>query len=413
MKKVAQNGFVGLALTVIVALVLVAAVGAITIVVLSSSVTTADVSAERDEGVAEAGLADAVERLRWGWLRPAEGETVQASVSGWPTSAYALEVRGLRATELASLLVARGWHPYVPMEAVRGYEISVTATGGAGRRRLAATVVAQPDALGRGLQARRDVRVSGPLTLCGCGLYAGGDVSGREAVTLTSPPASPAWPDVAPVLPDLACGGLWPQAGVHARGSIFVEGREEHGSGDAIAGDSDEHDGVVPPLELVAGPGAAALAGVRSHAVVCELGPDDTFDLGVLPASAPHRGAREPTPWGGLIIVVQRAAEDGPIVVGGSRPDPPIACPVTVVVCGDCLLGAVGGSVASEVSFAGALVVTGTLTVAGPARVAGSVAARRVTVEAPFTILATEVSSCAGQDYAPGASNFHIATWTE
>ena len=123
-----------------------------------------------------------------------------------------------------------------------------------------------------------------PTLLRGCGMYAGGDVSGREWVTLVPPPATPRGAPVA----DLAYGGLYPQAGVHADGRIFASGVEEHAAAGAPGVDSDADSGAPPPADLVAAPGPALVGALAAHASdpLAALGPAG-LDLALLDRAAP------------------------------------------------------------------------------------------------------------------------------
>jgi len=206
-------------------------------------------------------------------------------------------------------------------------------------------------------------------------------VSGREHVTLTSPPANGALG----AAPDLAYAGLYDQAAVHARGRIYARGQEEHDAGLAPAGDSDLDAGLVPPVELVAGPGPAAIGDLAAHAsdVTAALAADG-LDLSLLDPAAPAAVAAPILPAGGRIYVVGTSGA-GPTPVFGARPPAPGACRVTVIVLGDCLV--TGGPLGDRpAALTGSLIVAGTLTVNAPLEVTGSLSAGRVVVRAPLAV---------------------------
>ena len=145
-------------------------------------------------------------------------------------------------------------------------------------------VLSTPDGLPRGLVVGADASFMGPASLRGCGLYSGGDVRGRQWVTLTAPTPAPS----AAATSDLAYGGLYSQAGVHAAGRIFSDGVEEHAGADAPAADSDADSGVAPPADLVAAPRLVVVGDLAAHASepFAALGPSG-LDLALLDHAGP------------------------------------------------------------------------------------------------------------------------------
>jgi hypothetical protein len=289
---------------------------------------------------------------------------------------------------------------------VRAVRVDVTGRWGPARRTVHSFALSTPDALPRGLVVHGDVVLQSSTALQECGLYAGGDVSGREHVVLTSPPDTP---PATEGVSDLAWGGLYLEAGVHARGTIWQSGAEEHQAGDAPAVDSDTHTGVLPPAGLVAEPSPALLAALITHSSDPRAARGaDGVDLALLDQSAPPLVGDPQLPAAGRIYVVSDDQATA-VVLFGARPSVPQACPMTLVVLGDCTTSA-GAAGESPPRFAGALVVTGTLLVEAPLLVDGGVYAARLVVHAPLAVVREPTTA---RDVAPGASYIHSGSCTQ
>ena len=74
--------------------------------------------------------------------------------------------------------------------AVAACRIDSTGVWGPARRVVHVVVLSTPDGLPRGLVVGGAATIEAPTQLRGCGLYAGGDVSGREWVTLVAADAA-------------------------------------------------------------------------------------------------------------------------------------------------------------------------------------------------------------------------------
>jgi type II secretory pathway pseudopilin PulG len=376
-----EPGFVLPAVLVVSALVLTAAAGCLAVALSSVTIARADAEGAAARAAARAGSADLLEAMRWGWVRvPEAGETVEWSES--------VGDRRVSATVDPEPSVDPAWMPagsFVGAAVSRAVSVSLRASCGDACATSSSIVVDTGDGLPRGLVVAGDVDLQAPLQLTGCGLEAGGDVSGREWVTLMSPPASLA------CLPDLAYGGLQATAAVHAAGSIFIAGHEEHDDGAGIEGDGDRHTGVPAPSSIVAGPVAATVASLVAHA---QQTPSPVALEAISPVAAVSPPEATTLPGRGRLVTVRPTA--GPCLLHGERPPPPAACPVTVVVTGDAVVDA-------PTALTGVLVVEGRLEVRAPLRVRGSVFATALDVVAPISVEAVPVT---GQDSAPGVSEF-------
>jgi hypothetical protein len=400
-------GFALGAALLIAAIALLATATLVAAALSSTAISADDAASARAADVADAGVADALERLRWGWLR--------LDPSSWPAAialtefgggSYSVALEALSGDDLRPRL-----DPSSPVSAgdpgVIACRVDSTGVWGQTRRVVHVVVLSTPDGLPRGLVVGDDATVAAPTILRGCGLYAGGDVSGREWVTPEAPVASQ--PVAAPPpVPDLAYGGLYAQAGVHAGGHIFARGLEEHSAGGAPAADSDADSGDPPPAALVAPPGPAVVGGLAAHASdpTAALGPSG-LDLRLLERSGPAVLGAPALPVDGRIYVVDAGV--AALALYGDRPFVPQACPATVVVLGDCVAcgGPEGGALPT---LGGALIVTGTLTVEAPLCVEGSLYARRLIVHAPLTV---SFSAASGSAAAPGSANVRAASWRE
>ncbi len=386
------QGFALLAALLITAIALLATASLVALALSSSSISADDVASARAADLARTGVADALQRLRWGWARagaaalPASFGPVVSAGGSYTVTIQALSAADPRPPLDAACAVA----PTDPgMAACR---IAATGAWGQARRTVSVTALSSPDALPRGLVVGADAVLQATTRLQGCGLYAGADVSGREWAT-----PSPG--------PDLAYGGLYQQNAVHAVGHIFSSGVEEHATAGAPAADTDADGGVVPPAGLVAPLSAASLGALACHSADpgVALGPPG-LDLTLLDRTAPAASGGAAAPVDGDIYVL--AGGDSALHLCGDRPAAPQACPVTIVVLGDCVVG--DGPAGPATALEGALVVTGALTVSGPLSVAGGLYAGRLVVRAPLTV---DASGLAGATVAPGRATVRDVWW--
>ena len=393
-----EQGFALLAALLIAAIGLLATGALVATALSSASIAADDCATARASDAAAAGVADALQRLRWGWLTPV-ASSLPASFGPLNLlgAAYSVTIAPLSAADLVPRFDdSSPIGPEAPGVAV--CRIDAVGVWGRARRTVHVVALSTPDALPRGLVVGATATARAPLELTGCGLYAGGDVDGREWITLSTPAGPTGDPMSAP---DLAYGGLFPAAGVHAIGHITAGGADEHASGVAPAVDTDTDTGTPPPPELVAAPGPATLGGLSAHAsdpVAALQGA--TLDLGLLDRSAPPPAAPALLPAGGRIYLLDLPS--GPLAVTGERPAPPAACPVTIVVVGDATIDGAAGA-----ALTGALVVTGTLTVRAPLRVDGGLYAGALVVDAPLTLRFT------GAESAPGSADLRDVSWRQ
>lgn len=394
-----EQGFALLAALLIAAIALLATAALVAAALSSGAISADDATAARAADAAAAGVADALQRLRWGWLTP-NAPSLPATFGPLDLSGaeYTVTVAPLSAADPAPRLDASSpVDPAAP--GVTACRIDCTGACGWARRVVHVVALCTPDGLPRGLVVRSAATLRAPVDLSGCGLYAGADVDGRDWVVVRAPDASapPAQP------PDLAYGGLYPAAGVHAAGRILVAGADEHASAGAPPADTDTDTGVAPPADLVAAPGPALLAGLSDHAsdpVAALVG--SVVDLQLLDRASPSTISPTGLAAAGRIYVLD--ASGGPLAIVGERPAPPQACPMTVVVLGDC---AIGGPEGAAAAFTGVLLVTGTLTVRSPLHVDGSLYAGDLVVDAPLTLRFT------GTEGAPGGLNVRDVSWRE
>lgn len=386
------QGFALLAALLIAAIALLATASLLAVALSTTAISADDASSTRAADAARAGVADALERLRWGWLRADSAALPESFGSvAFAGGSYSVTIAPLSAADPSPRLDASS--PISAADpAVAVCRIDATGVWGQARHVVHVTALSTPDGLPRGLVVGADATLQAATQLQGCGLYAGGEVRGREWVTLTN--------EV-----DLAYGGLYPRTGVHAAAGIFADGVEEHTVADAPAADSDADQGVPPPAGLVEAPTPAILGALASHASdpVAAVGPFG-LDLAMLDRVAPGPLGEPSLPAGGRVYVV--AAGSGTLNLFGARPGVPQACPVTVVVLGDCIAGA-GPSGGAATALDGALVVTGTLTVSAPLEVQGGLYARRLVVCAPLTVGFSDSSDAA----TPGRANVRDVSW--
>ncbi len=384
-----ERGFALLAALLIAGIALVATAALVAAALSSASIAADDDAAVRAADAADAGVTDALQRLRWGWLSPA-ASSLPATFGplGLSGATYTVTVAPLSAADLLPRIDASS--PVDPAAAgAAACRIDSVGVWGSARQTVHVVALSTADALPRGLVVGAGATLRAPLELTGCGLYAGGDVDGREWVTLNAPGGSPVV-GAAPA-PDLAYGGVYPAAGVHAAGQIVAGGVDEHASAGAPAADTDADTGAPPPADLVAAPGPAVLAALATHASDPSAALHGaTLDLSLLDRSSPPRVGSTSLAAGGRIYMLD--ASNGPLTLSGERLAPPQACPLTVVVLGDCVVDG-----AAELT--GELVVTGTLTVRAPLCVDGGLYAGALAVDAGLTLRFT------GAEGAPGGTN--------
>ncbi len=395
-----EQGFALLAALLVASIAALATATLVAVTLSAAAIAADDGAAGRADDAARTGVTDALERLRWGWLT-ADAASLPARYGpvACDGGSYSVVVSSPASDDLLPQLgPAAALGAADPGVAV--CRIDATGVCGQASRTIRAMALITPDGLPRGLVVAGDARLGASVELTGCGLYAGCDVDGREQVSCgaggaLAPPA------------DLAYDGLWPLAGVHAGGHIVVAGAEEHapGAGPAPVADTDADTGVVPPTALVAPPTAVTIADWRSHATdpggALGAGGLDLGQRGTM--APPPAGAGPASPYGGLVYVVSAPQAAAGLALWGRRADAPAACPVTLVVLGDCTVTA--SLAAAQAAFTGALVVTGTLTVGAPLRVVGGVYAGRLVVRAPLQV------TFPGAPDAPGARVVRVVSW--
>jgi hypothetical protein len=386
------QGFALLAALLIASIALLATASLVALALSSTSISADDASSARASDLARTGVADALQRLRWGWARigaaslPASFGPIASAGGSYTVAITTLSASDPRPPLDAACAVA----PTDPGIVV--CRIEATGAWGQARRSVVVTALSSPDALPRGLVVGADAVLMAATRLQGCGLYAGADVTGREWATL-----SPG--------PDLAYGGLYDMNAVHAVGHIFSGGAEEHAAAGAPTADTDADGGVVPPAGLVAPLSAAALGAFACHSADpgAALG-SSGLDLSLLDRTPSAAAGSAAAPADGVVYVIDAGVTA--LALSGSRPAAPQACPLTLVVLGDCSIA--GGPLGPVTALEGALVVTGTLTVDGPLSVTGGLYAGRLVVRAPLTVDATGLTGAAA---APGRADVRDVWW--
>ena len=354
-----QAGYAILGVLVITALALLAGGAYLSMALSAADVAHGDQEDEAACAAAETGLADALERLRWGWV----------GVDQCPSAATVVLPSGesYYLTCQTAAPTSAGTQPQ-PI-----YRVEVTGHCGAACVTRACQAWLVPDALPAGVTVAGDARFLAPATVTGCGVYAGGSVLGRQRLTFadTAERGDAAHPE------------LWPQPGVHAAAGIFTDAGEEHAMGGAADTDSDAHAGVPPPAELVRLPAAPQLAALAGHATAAGAALEaGTLHLDRLPAFG--GGDDAGTPQNGLIVVVCGSDAAPGLRIVGRRPAPPAAAALTLVVVGDATV--VADDDQAGCAFAGALMVTGDLVLAAPLSLDGSLAAAHLTVTAELAV---------------------------
>ena len=400
-----EHGYALLSALLIISIALLSSATLVAAVLSSTTIATDDAASARAADAADAGVADALDRLRWGWcsLDPAASPVSLGHVP-YAGGSYTATVTMLPDERSTALL--DGASPVGADDpAVIACSIDASGVWGQARRAVHVVALATPDGLPRGLVVGDEATLEAPTTLQGCGLYAGGNVGGREWLTVVPPPAA----QPAAGAPDLAYGGLYPLAGAHADGQICARGVDEHAGSGAPASDTDADSGVAPPAGVVAAPTGAVIGELAAHAsdATAALGPSG-LDLALLDRAAPPLFGEPSLPAGGRVYVVP-AAPSTPLELFGSRETAPQACPATLLVLGDCVACA-GPNGQDPPTLSGALIVTGTLTVDAPLCLDGSLYAGRLIVRAPLTV---RFAATAGSSSPPGATNVRIASWRQ
>ena len=411
-----QDGFAILAALLIIALATLAATTLVALVIAGRAISHADARGDQTLALAERGVAEALESLRW---RPSLVPSVGSSVVLPATRASADDscetiLEGVAAP--ASPLPGPDGTAAVPSDR-RCVAVTVTAHDGRAVRRLRVLALVGPPALPAGLTVSGDADLRAPVTIEGSGLYAGGAVRGRQFVTFTGAPGDPS------PAPDHAHADLYAEAGVHADVGIFDAGGEEHLEGSAPPADTDTHDGGAPSAEVLTLPGPAALGDLADHAVPLAAALDaGVLYLAALPDDPPVTDvaggaeASDPIglgPEGGIIAVTDAAAMPADLSVCGHRGPPPQSCPATVVIDGDAIVGPSPTSSGDGVgeagaSLTGALIVCGSLFVRAPLVIDGSLAAARLVVEAPITVVFP-----ADDRAPPGPATVEVLQWSD
>ena len=354
-----RPGFALLAVMVIGAMAAVAAATIVTVAVASAGVAGADRRSELARAAADTGLADVLDRLGWGLAGgsdPLVHSSYSASLAGEGAYVVALTLRPPGA----------GW----PLT----YDVEVCGTHGAAQAAVHAVAEIRPTRLPCGVSVAGRLTCQAETTVRGCGVYAGSDVRGRENITF-SPPADGGSPSGAPPA-DGAHGDLWPDAAVHAGGRIYRGESEEHAQVGSDDADTDACVGGTPPSACTALPAATTLADLNSRSCAPQApSQDESLDLTTLAGPAS----------GGGLVVVEHAA-DGPLRITGSRPLPPLAPRLTLVVLGDACIVAGPTTPADGVALAGELIVSGALSVQAPTAITGSLAAGTLQVDAPLVV---------------------------
>jgi hypothetical protein len=358
-----QSGFALPMALVIIAIASLLAVTCVTMVLSAGRIATGDARARQAYEVALAGLSDACERLRWAWPLATVGDRTT------------LDDDRTYETQVTPLLVPADARPHLLVK-------SVGHIGSAASKAITAEVVLESDSLPAGLTVAGDVEACAPVSIIGSGLYANGDVSGRQLITFAAaggqnslqPPA------------DWAQAERFSAAAVHASGEIRDDVGEEHDPSrvpETQPADTDTHTPLAArPLQWELD--GLTLTTLSAHALAADrVLRDGVLDVGRLPLQPSFDDVE--SPGNGILVVVSADGSDQGLRLVGSRPAPPIACPLTVVIVGDATITTVGQS-ASPVTWWGSLIVTGGLVIASPTVLHGSLFARHLTVVAPLSL---------------------------
>ena len=350
-----EGGYALLAALVIMALAAVFAATTVAAVLARQCVAVADEGADRARSLERRALAAACLAARRG-----EWASGSGSVSGTSGERDRWRAR---------------WSPSTGPSTAGWPEFSLIAEGASGRARHSVDAVVQlrQEPFSCGLVVTGDVEAAASLRVDGSGLYCGGSVRGREWISFGSADGSPA--------ADGVHGDLWPQAGVHALGGIWVRGAEEHGGGVVPAPeDTDTDSAENPVMSAVSAPSADWMDTTERWAD----DPGGAFDRGVLRLDRipSARDVLDGRPAGSG-FVFWLPSGDAAVRVAGVRP--PGWCPVLVVSDGDLTLG--DPSIAT--SFDGAVVTQGRVDVEGTTAITGGLCAGSLRVAAPLAVAVT------------------------
>ena len=352
------DGYVMLVVLVVVALTATFTATCIAAVGARQNVAAADVNAAAARTALQEALSRVCEQVRWApGVRSGNSHAAYPPVGHWTAI----------------------WRPGdVALSGFDSITLDVSSMVGPSRGALRAAVEMRAERCAQGVVVAGDVELHAPVRVIGSGIYSGGCVRGREWLSFGVEGAATAAADG--VHPD-----LWPLAAAHALGSIWAYGEEIHTTGSTLpisswTGDSDTHIDESWPAEFLSPPGPGLMSALEEHS----MEPGDALangvlDLSLLPSCDPLRSA-EAAGLEGYIVLV-RPEGDVALLIVGSRPAE--ACPITLVVDGDAVVGRPGSS---ETVALGALVVTGMLDIQGPARYVGHLSAGRITVMAPTVI---------------------------
>ncbi len=347
-----DNGYALLATLVIMALAAVFAATSVAAVLARQDVAAADRGAARAGSLERRALAAAClagRRGEWG--------SGSGAVSGAPGHNESWRA---------------GWSLSPHPSAAGWPQFGLTAEGACerARRSVDADIELRREPFACGLVVCGDVEADASLLVDGSGLYCGGSVRGREWVSFGPAEGTPPT--------DGVHGDLWPQAGVHALGGIWVRGVEEHSGGPAPAPqDTDTDSAENAVMSAVSTPSEDWMDTVDGWAD----DPGSALDRGVLrldrlPASSDTLGGR--LAGSGLIICL--ASGDAAVRVVGVRPSG--WCPVLVVSGGDLVLG----DPTMDTSFDGAVVTRGRVDVQGVTEIGGGMYAGTLRVADPLVV---------------------------
>jgi hypothetical protein len=307
---------------------------------------------------AGAGITDAADRLVWGDLPDLwRGVSEKAFSANYGSSCS------------AAVVVRRVGDSVVAGQ----FEVESRGTSGKAAATERAGFVLEPQGLPRGVTIVADLNVGASLTVAGSGIYAGGDVRGREQIAFVAGADGNTGPDFA--RPE-----RWPGVAVHADRRIYAGGVEVHqaaveadGDTDACTGDSA---GLDPwPLS------AEALILLSAHAVPAAAVSETQVDLAALATELPS--GRYGEPQSGALVIVRSSGE--PVVVTGWWPQTPDSPQVTLLIAGDAEIR--DRADGAGAALRGALLVTGRLRVATPTLIVGCLAAGALDIEAPMNVV--------------------------
>lgn len=241
------------------------------------------------------------------------------------------------------------WIPAASSSPFNRVTLRVTSRLSGAASALEALVELRPESFAAGVVVNGDADFDHDATISGSGLYAGGDLRGRERLSFIGQNGS--------VALDGVHGDTWPLAAVHALGEITAAGGEIHFTGESASWplDTDVHTGERDALGFSRKPDPLLLAALREHASSTgDALAQNVLDLSLLPPDPPDDARADAL--GYVVFVTPRNGE--PLHIIGTRP--PGSCRIALVVAGD---ATVGDAAATPVTTSGAIVVTGRLTV--------------------------------------------------